>query len=240
LDEHKHKKWKTAILDDDDKAEFDKDICQVRHSACSSFVLMKEPYDVTCWRAHLKKCSTRNLKKKAASNTPSLFKIGFFSQAKKEDIPKPPKSSPRKIPCPGITKADHPKVNNYLQRTAALGGGGRSLPEIAKQLFKKCFSELQSEKKQKMVIDQQRHEWKWQNDHASLQVFSTSCEHQVDDSSPERPLPCLPCRTVLRSKAFQNIIKKPIPKAANYIFVNHRFRNPLLGVCIYNWPERSC
>ena len=38
--------------------------------------------------------------------------------------------------------SDTPHVLQYLKRTGASGGGGRSLPVISKQLFKKLFSQL--------------------------------------------------------------------------------------------------
>jgi hypothetical protein len=88
---------------------------------------------------------------------------------------------------------------------------------------------LKSDKKRKQVIDTQMHEWKWRNDHENTRLFSMSCEHEVPDRLPLRPLPCHECKNVLHSKAFKNIISKPIPKTKDYIYVNHRFRNPVLG-----------
>lgn len=223
LDVKKYRRWQEMILEDDVEAEFDeKDYRRVRHSACGTYLTMKEPYDATRWRIHLKGCGVK--RKKAASHTPSLFKMGFFTHKKP-----PASASQLKIPCPGITEADTSKVRNYLKRTAALGGGGKSLPDIAKKLFNKCFSKLKSDKKRQRVIDTQMHEWKWRNDHENTRVFSVSCEHEVQDHSPLRPLPCHECKNVLQSKAFKNIISKPIPKTKDYIYVNHRFRNPVLG-----------
>jgi len=111
--------------------------------------MMKEPYDATHWQSHLKECATRNLKKKAASNTPILFKMGFLTKSREwdESNSKTRISSP-KVPCPGINGAENPKVMNYLKRTAALGGGGCSLADIAKGMFMKSFSTLQSENNQ--------------------------------------------------------------------------------------------
>ena len=135
------------------------------------------------------------------------------------------------VPCPGITEADNPKVVQYLKRTGALGGGGRSLPAIAKGLFNKLFSKVTMEKNRQKVVDTQMHEWKWRNDHANLRVFSTSCQKKVADRSAaaKRSKPCSECHAVLQSKAFKNAIRRPIPSDKKIIFVNHRFRNKLLG-----------
>lgn len=75
------------------------------------------------------------------------------------------------------------------------------------------------------------HEWKWRNDHENLRVHSTSCQKKVADRSAaaKRPKPCPDCVNVLRSKALKNAIRRPIPPDKKFIFVNHRFRNKLLG-----------
>ena len=197
---------------------------------------MKEPYNATRWRKHVNDCGKKfeerekrvkllksNTKLKpedskgkarkipATSQTPTLFSMGFGrnsgGKTEKKNDPPLPKKEATIIPCPGITEADDPKVKKYLTRTAALGGGGRSLAEIAKTLFKKCFSKLKMDKNRQRVEDQQMHEWKWRNDHANMRVFSASCQHQVlDRPHPLWPLPCLECKSILQSKAFKNVI----------------------------------
>ncbi|PPQ87311.1 hypothetical protein CVT25_002061 [Psilocybe cyanescens] len=169
--------------------------------------------------------------------TPSLFAMGFMKRSSKKavnnaadisaDVEQQTKPQ-AEVPCPGLTEADNPNVVQYLKRTGALGGGGRSLPIIAKDLFNRLFSKLAIKKNRQKVVDIQIHEWKWRNDHANLLVFSTSC--QADQSAiSKRPKPCSDCHIVLQSKAFKNAICRPIPSDKNIIFVNRRFRNPLLG-----------
>jgi len=125
-----------------------------------------------------------------------------------EDVEKETKLQ-AKVPCPGITEADNPKIVQYLKRTRALGGGGRSLPVVAKDLFNKLFSKLTMKKNQQKVVDLQMHEWKWRNDHANLRVFLASCKKKVADQSTasKHPKPCSDCHTVLQSKAFKNAIR---------------------------------
>jgi hypothetical protein len=232
----KYQRWKKKVLEGDDEAEFDKsNIRKVRHSICGTVVTVKEPYDSVRWKDHLEKCKAK-MKGKKALKSPSLFAMGWAVKASKKvekvdttDIGE--KLQVEHVPCPGITEADNPKVKQYLRRTGALGGGGRSLPVIAKELFSKLFSKLKHKSNRNKVVDAQMHEWKWRNDHGNLRIYSTSCQKKVADRSAaaKRPKPCLDCDNVLRSRAFKNAIRRPIPPDKKFIFVNHRFRNKLLG-----------
>ncbi|GLB37775.1 hypothetical protein LshimejAT787_0408260 [Lyophyllum shimeji] len=135
-----------------------------------------------------------------------------------------------RVPCPGITEADDHRVPIYLRRTGVPGGGARSLKVIALELFGEVFSALGTEGK-KQVWDAQVHEQKWRNDHARLRVFAAKCKHTVTvaDWAPNRARPCDECRQVLKSNAFKNALRHPVPHAENYIYTNHRYRAPLLG-----------
>lgn len=231
IDRAKYRKWKDKILATDPGAEFP-ELTVARHSICGTPVRVKEPYDFVRWKDHLDECTEKMAAKPGPKlKTPSLFSMGFVKRSVKkvdrEDVEKETKPQ-AEVPCPGITVADNPKVVQYLKRTGALGGGGRSLPVIAKDLFNKLFSQLTMKKNQQKVVNIQMHEWKWRNDHANLRVFSAST---VADRSTagKRPKPCSDCHTILQSKAFKNAIRRPIPSDKNIIFVNRRFRNPLLG-----------
>ena len=72
-------------------------------------------------------------------------------------------------------------------------------------------------------------EWKWKNDHVNHRVYATHCQQRVIDRSPKPPHPCSECGAVFRSRAFKSAIRKPIPSDKTSKFVNHRFRNPVLG-----------
>ena len=230
INQEKFRNWKTKILQSDHDAEFDKhDLWKVRHSVCGEWKRVKEPYDTTRWKKHLRDCE--EMKKKKIVKTPSLFSMGFIKVAKQAgSMVKESQKSPH-VPCPGITEADDARVTKYLKRTAALGGGGRSLAVISKEKFKKLFSKLKFAKSRKTVVDIQMHEWKWRNDHENLRVYSTSCQKTVPDRSTnaKRPKPCSSCITVLQSRPFKNAIRVPIPSDENYKFVNFRFRSKLLG-----------
>ncbi|KAF8801615.1 hypothetical protein BYT27DRAFT_7261749 [Phlegmacium glaucopus] len=190
IDRAKYQAWKNKILKTDPEAEFKPDsITIARHSICGRPVRVKEPYDFVWWKDHLEGCAEKMATKAGPKlKTPSLFAMGFV------------KRSEKKIDTGGeiMHQAE------YLKCTGALGGGGRSLPVIAKGLFNKLFSKLTMKKnRQKNVADQ--------------------------SAATKRPEPCSKCHTVLQSKPFKNTIRCPIPSDKKIIFVNHHFRNKLLG-----------
>jgi len=243
FDERRYRQWQEKVLEGDSAAEFDeKNIRRARHSSCGTFVTMKDVFDISRWKAHLKNCKA--LKRGEKMRTQSLFKLGWTKTAKPlpdevdnselegRSIPAHTKLFP-KVPCPGITSVDNPKVLQYLQRTGAMGGGARSLPIIARELFNKMFSKLKNKEERQRVLDIQMHEWSWRNDHVNLRVYSTACERMVAEPVPsnpkERTLSCLSCRSILKNKAFKNVLAKPIPNDKNYIFINERFRNTALA-----------
>jgi hypothetical protein len=225
INKKKYKSWQAKILALDANAEFDdKNVRYARHSTCGKVVLMKDPYDVTRFKDHFNQCQ---LKRNQDERSPSLFQMGWLTKNTEEASSSPP--TPMTVPCPGLTAVDHSKVVQYLKRTGALGGGGRSLPDIAKEKFNRLFSTLTNHEK-RQVLDVQQHEWRWRNDHASSRVYSTACEKEVGTRFPRPPKPCAACADILRIRGFKNVLSKKIPAPENYKFVNERFRNSQLGV----------
>ena len=223
LKEKEFERWKNKLLADDPRVEFNPSNPRVvRHSTCGSKVTMKYICDATRWRDHIKKCTGKL--KKASADTPSLMSLGWMKKTVKLDV----KKTKKNCPCPGITEEDNAHVSTYLQRTGVLGGGARSIKVIAEEMFHKLFSKLGKRRKRK-VLDAQRHEQKWQNDHANMRVFAVACKTLVTDPAPKCPLPCEACAAVLRSKAFTNALRKRTPDEKNFIFTNHRFRSSLLS-----------
>jgi len=71
------KVWRNKILEEDAGAEFDeKNPFSARHSKCGAFVNVKEPFDVTRFRAHIKMCTEGSRKQRPAAGMPSLLKLG--------------------------------------------------------------------------------------------------------------------------------------------------------------------
>ncbi|KAF6745910.1 hypothetical protein DFP72DRAFT_778941, partial [Ephemerocybe angulata] len=148
--------------------------------------------------------------------------------------PAPASSKPavqtRKVPCPGLEVTTDKRIDTYLRRTGASGGGGRNPVTIAKEKFSKLFSKLKPHQK-KEILAEQRLTQKWKNDHQNACVFSSSCKKTVviavDRTTP--PPPCSECVEVHRSTPFKKAISKPIPKKENRKFVNKQYLNEVLG-----------
>ncbi|KAJ7661512.1 hypothetical protein DFH06DRAFT_1089007 [Mycena polygramma] len=228
-------RWKKKLEAGDPKVQYHPtDLLQVKHSVCGEYVRMGNPYQAAKWNHHLSSgCpvlhpenrKTEGKGRQGLAGVPSLFAWVGAQKA----VPRKRRDLPSTEPCPGLTSADSPYLPGYLQRTGALGGGGRSLTAIAKEKFGKFFASLTAKKK-KTVSDAQLHEHQWRNDHANLRVFSTCCKHEVVSASPgSRPLPCSECSSLLGLKNFKQAIRRPAPDDKNYIYVNKKYRNQLLG-----------
>ncbi|KAF4618011.1 hypothetical protein D9613_012841 [Agrocybe pediades] len=250
-DPNKLNAWRTKIMASDSQAEFDnKNVRTARHSVCGKWVTVKEPYDTVRWKEHLSWCKEKEAKKGGPKlKTLSLFAFGVkkVTKAAESDLessassetlarPKITQVAGRATPCPGICEVDDPRIGQYLKRTTVLGGGGKSLKEITRRLFTRVnfFSQLESDKDKNMVLDSQMHGWQWRNDHLNQRVYSTACQKVVymrtDLTKCHKA--CRECLSLLNTKtgkAFKNAISIPIPEDKNYIFLNKRYRNTLLG-----------
>lgn len=237
----KWERWKTKIRSDDPNATFfEDDPRRVDHSRCGNPVRVKQLYDCNRWRTHLKDC--KGIQKKSSQNANfikkaahSLFKLGFTKGeaiAKPSANPSPPDDVPTMDPCPGITEEDTELIPVYLRRSAAMGGGAKSIKEIAIQRWGKLFSRLSKKSKEEVLLIQ-TNQHTWRNDHVNLRVFSTACEKEVKreitTGTDRTSWPCQNCRKVLTDRRFQAVLRKKVPSDENYIYVNHRFRNQILG-----------
>ncbi|KAJ6587364.1 hypothetical protein B0H10DRAFT_2234035 [Mycena sp. CBHHK59/15] len=189
-------RWKKKLEADDPKVEYHPtDLLKAKHSVCGEYVTMGLPYKASKWNTHLSKiCPVLHPEKRknkgkgrqGLASVPSLLSWG-------------------------LTAADSAYLPGYLQRTGAVGGGGRSLTAIAKEKFGKMFAKLGRKNKQ-IVSDVQFHEHRWRNDHSNLRVFSTR-----------------ECSSLLGLKNFKQAIRRPAPDDKDYIYVNDKYRNQLLG-----------
>lgn len=238
MDKKKVARWKQKCCSEDPNVEFDKKNITARHSKCGEFIKMKEPYDATRFKEHVKRCTPEARKKKPAAGMLSLWK---WVEKRDSDTSLSAGSTHAQTtaletepnhPCPGLTEQDDSHIPKYLKRTGFVGGGARALVDIAKDRFGKAFSELGKQKKQD-VVDIQLHEHKWRNDHQGCRVFATKCKQQV----PKQPLkalnlrtrPCEECNALLSNNRFRAILRKPTPDDKNFIYTNHRYRSKNLG-----------
>ncbi|KAJ7039794.1 hypothetical protein C8F04DRAFT_949367, partial [Mycena alexandri] len=235
-DQKKLDRWKAKLVKDDVKVEFHPtDVLEAKHSVCGEYVRMDLPYQAAKWNLHMNKlCPVLHQGKRkdggkgrqSLKGVPSLF--GWIKPLGTA-APHKPRRSQATEPCPGLTAADSAHLPGYLQRTGAPGGGGRSVTVIAKEKFGKLFRRLGSRKK-KIVSDTQYHEHRWRNDHSNLRVFSTGCKKEVVSPAPgSRTLPCSACSALLNLKNFKQAIRRPASDDKNYIYVNDKYRNQLLG-----------
>ncbi|KAF5320335.1 hypothetical protein D9611_011267 [Ephemerocybe angulata] len=232
--------WCQKIKEIDKNATFGTEYAQLFRPVCSrcqAVAPYKEPYDSTRFRSHYDTCTGKQRKTPKSFKGPNLLaKFGFGKKAKSttEDVDDPspsppsPPPEPRIMPCPGLTALEDKRIPVYLHRTPAPGGGARAVWRIAKEKFKKLFSELKEGQKD-VVLDTQYHEHKWKNDHYKVRVFSASCEKEVQIVNDKRPHPCAQCNVVFKSKAFKTAIGKPNPEAKNKKHTPYAFRNELLG-----------
>ncbi len=254
----KLQRWRDTIRELDPSVEFDeKEIRRFRCSRCGEWRLVKRAYDLGRHEDHWNKdCSalrtksttngTKSRRSKVASaasnppnaKRPSLFALGFTKSVTKSgsSLPTPKTKSTSsatipsapEIPCPGITPQDSKQLEAYLDRTAAVGGGGKSISHLALVRFGCKFSELTPEQKDQILVDQIKTHT-WSNYHKHRRVFAVNCQKTVPDHSPKHSPACTNCRAVLNSKKFQTALRRQGPDDENYSRTNFMWRNPVLG-----------
>ncbi|KAJ6615754.1 hypothetical protein B0H10DRAFT_2220087 [Mycena sp. CBHHK59/15] len=229
----KFARWKDKLREDDPQVEFHPtDMMEAKHSACGEYVTMGVPYQAAKWNTHLASvCPVLHPEKRKnkGKGQQGLAGVGSLFRYMQTAAPTRKKPPPQRRACPGLTAVDSQHIPSYLQRTAWVGGGGRALTVIAKEKFKKLFSAL-SKSKKKEVADTQLHEHRWRNDHTNLRVFSARCRKEVlEPTGGSRVLPCSECSAVLSIKGFKQSTRRPVPADKDYIYVNDKYRNQLLG-----------
>ncbi|KAF9641889.1 hypothetical protein BDM02DRAFT_3194339, partial [Thelephora ganbajun] len=132
-----------------------KESWQVRHSKCSKWVTMREPYDSVRFGEHIKGC--KRMGEKSRDGTIDLFfkpqdaretgtarmaqpsarkqiVTGARPRLKETLIPSIPFTSSER-PCLGLGKDQDEQINRYISRVIAEGAGSHSDTHIAKTLF---------------------------------------------------------------------------------------------------------
>ena len=223
----KERGWRKKIEEADPRARFfEDDVVHATHFLCGKTITVKEPYDTTRFQCHVEGC--RGNKKKANVNGRSHNLLEMLSMGRwgsKSVVQKKPYEPTEKVPCQGLTEADHNLIPIYLKRSTAKGGGARSVTAIALERFQKKFRKLP--KKDKDIVDNiQQLEHQWRNNHLNLRVFSTACEHWINNHGLQH---CKKCHLLLSNNKFIIMLRKPTPTDENFIYVNRRFRDSILG-----------
>lgn len=186
----------------------------VRHSKCGKFIQMKEPYNIAYFESHVAKC-----KKRTTSNMmtiKNMFKN--HPQPKREKIDSKPSTTSTRIPCPGLSASDHPRIPLYLERTPATGGGSSKINKISASLYPEVrYTDLSTEEQQN-VLAAQRLERRWRNEHDLQRVYSMECKKvaQTSESSLNDYVgPCYQCLAILSDPGFRKVLLKEKPDSEN-------------------------
>jgi hypothetical protein len=237
-------KFRNKILELDPNSTIldPKTVC---HFKCGKELKMKEPYNTGNFRIHIENCKGTPKSHKLPAG--GMKKIDtFFVKAgppglvrSKGNVTKP--SDNLILPCPGLREVSFSRIQDYLERTGAHGGGGPSVSSLAAELFGKKYRKLSRSRKQQVKMTQ-HHEWLWRNDHTEGAVYSTKCTKKAEvqnntgsgpssSTSHSNPhlLPCKNCTDLLKLKTFKNILRIPRPADENYKHINIEYRNEKLA-----------
>lgn len=226
--EQLEKQWRKKCLDpeygDPDAVFTPGNVSTVHHSRCHKDVQVKEPYDFSRFKDHVKNCKGPTKKKEAELAQSPCSKC---TEHRAASLP-----LPRDHPCPGLTASDDSRIKQILERTAHSGGGSRADWKVSKTRFEGAYySELPDEKK-KVVNSIRHHERAWNNVHGAMAVFAVDCEALVSSTNQTqdgRVRPCGACVALFSNPRFKAALKHPQAKPENYKYTNHRFRVPVLG-----------
>lgn len=225
------KRWDTfmaKIKMYDQHAEFniDGDPRKVRHSRCRRPQKMDEPYNVSAFSKHVKKCKgpTKAVKgKMAPSGSQSIVKL--FSKSSESPLSTTSALPPIiEVPCPGLNPENVPPAHQeqlitYFLRTPVLGAGGPTLEAVTQKMYpKREFSSLSTrERLEVRAAQRQQHCWRIFAD--SQKVYASTCAQSVRIRVGEILVPsCFKCQALLQDNAFRNALAIPMPAPENSKF----------------------
>jgi hypothetical protein len=136
------------------------------------------------------------------------------------------------VACPGLTRESDPKIDRYLRRVTALGGGAPSRSKIAKTLWPSKTNSWKNMKpsEQHMVLRREELSFLWRNVRGAVgAVFSSCCEKNVEVHGEKEPFPCAKCTALRSLHTFQVALNRSMPSEENMKFVNFGNRCPELG-----------
>lgn len=217
------------VLKIDAHAQVSPNGLEVRCSWCAIWSTLRAPYEMLRFNQHRNRVSCVKARKKG-NIAPSLSVFGFTPA---KPAPSQPTPNPLiSVPCPGLLRTQHPKVDQYMTRSASSGGGARSRLTLALLLFDRPWVELTG-KESAVVLRRVAQEYKWINQHALGAVFATDCQKVVKQLRSEASVvdtsTCPSCLALLHLRAFQTAANKPIPPENLMKHVPILFRSEKLG-----------
>ena len=247
VDKGKRERFERKCRGLDGHAEFHyKESWQVRHSKCSKWVTMREPYELFRFGEHIKGC--KKMQEKGRNGTiNSFFKrqdtketgtmkmakpsarkqivIGARAKPRETLIPSIPFTSEER-PCLGLGKDQDKRIDTYISRIITEGAGSRSDTHITKMLFGNeiKYSELDDVAK-RYVAAAQVHMQKWKISHTLGAIFSTDCKGKVIVTDMTQSSACNQCLGLLKLDVFKKALGVQPPPLKNLKFIPHRHRN---------------
>lgn len=152
----------------------------------------------------------------------------FFARA---SAPKPDDSrfiSRPRVPCPGLTGLDDPRIIVYLSRTACSTGGAPPYHVLKTAIIKRTPDVSDSEL-EKRIHAEEYHQARWINKHDVLAIYSPNCLKTGFVSFDGITGCCIVCRFLLKLKTLQNALRRPPPEKPKH--TPKRYRNEVLGEC---------
>jgi len=220
---------------------------RVRHSKCSTWVKMREPYDVVRFSKHIAENCKRMGEKGRNGTIDSFFKrqgagemgttrmakpsarkeiiTGIRAKPRETLIPSIPFTSNER-PCLGLGKDEDERIGTYISRVITEGAGSCSDTKITQTLFghEVKYSQLNDDDK-RYVAATQVHMQKWRISHTLGAVFSANCRGNVIVTDKTQNSTCDQCLGLLKLDVFKKALGVQPPPLENLKFTPHRYRN---------------
>ncbi|PSR85652.1 hypothetical protein PHLCEN_2v5381 [Hermanssonia centrifuga] len=225
--------WRTGILAIDSRARFEENnVIKVICSKCRKWQKMGSVCCTSRFREHFNRCKGKLGDQRTMEEMKEQLGIMFkpLKSSKTDNIASKGLSGRvvtpvLEITCPGLTEKDDTRIQQYLRRTMAPGGGGRALVKLALERYGRKYSELDTEDREE-IENAQADSHLWRNDFRRGRVYAWKCTRKVEVTGASH---CSECDSVLKHRAFRRLIKRDPIDDKNLKYVNNKFRDPIMG-----------
>ncbi|KAG7095217.1 hypothetical protein E1B28_005992 [Marasmius oreades] len=177
---------------------------------------MKSLYSVSSFASHRRgrKCTA---KRSNGERSLSLFEV-WFKRAEKSTKQISADHVSVSIPCPGLDRQLNPRIDRYLYRSSATGGGAASRQTLAFSLFPEQFPpgaefrwEMLAQRQRRAVLRQEEVQHVWKNSRAVGAVYAVRCTNTVLCVAGADLEPCQPCQDLFHNHLFQTQLNSRSP-----------------------------
>lgn len=234
VDDEKFRKFKTKILCLDGYAEFliDNNPRLVRHSKCGEISKQKASYNTTNFTNHVQTCSGPPKKRLHAGNTNRkcfnnlVAKNALRSPTSRVTQLHPSHNAP--LPCPGLTFNYDKKIETYLTRSQAAGGGSKPRHVISQEEFGKGLGDLDQDELER-VCQLEAFGFRWLNFREQRFIRAALCLKE-SPSRQQPATPCSACVSISKDPVFKNALNRKLPDDKNLRFTPHGHRATLTAI----------